>query len=268
MKNFITLFLIFSSLISQAQYGKVAKPVIADSAFTIPLFTVSYAKQWTGSDMASRFGANNNIGGSFAVKTKTNWYFGIKGSFIWGATVKQNNILDNIATRFPTYDDNDNFDGEQILTINSNGNVSEIFLDQRGSSFFAIGGRLFNNFAPNKNSGILVYGGIGTLHHKISIKYQGDDIPQLNDKLKEGYDRLSLGFAVNGFVGYLFMSKNRLLNFYAGFDYTQGWTKSLRKYNYDTQAPDNKVNNDILYGVRIGWILRLNKRSTQEFYYN
>ena len=268
MKNFITIVLMLSSFFLKAQYANEPQPEILDSAYTIPLFTVSYAKQWTSGDMNNRFGANNNIGGSFAIKTKTNWYFGIKGSFIWGADVKQNNILDGIAARFPAYDDNGNYDGEQILTINANGNVSEIFLDQRGSSFFAIGGRLFNKFAPNKNSGILAYGGIGTLHHKISIKFQDGDLPQLNDQLKEGYDRMSLGFAVNGFVGYLFMSKNRLLNFYAGFDYTQGWTKSLRKYNYDTQAPDNKVNTDILYGFRIGWILRLNKRSTQEFYYN
>jgi len=268
MKIVFTFLIVFCSLFLKAQYTSTAIPEIGDSAFAIPLFTVSYAKQWTAGDMNDRFGANNNIGGSFAVKTKDNWYFGIKGNFIWGADVKQNDILDGIAARFPAYDEDGDYDGEQILAINANGNVSEIFLDQRGTSFFVVGGRMFNVFAPNKNSGILLYGGVGTLHHKISIKYQGDDLPQLNDNYKEGYDRMSFGVAVNGFLGYLFMSKNRLLNFYGGFDYTQGWTKSLRKYNYDTQAPDNKTYKDILYGFRVGWILRLNKRSTQEFYYN
>jgi len=46
------------------------KPVVSDSAYTIPLFKASYAVQLTGADMADRFGTNNNIGGSFAVKTK------------------------------------------------------------------------------------------------------------------------------------------------------------------------------------------------------
>lgn len=267
MRFFLVITFLLANTYTKAQYTAKPSPTAKDSAFAIPLFTVSYAKQWTAGDMNNRFGANNNIGGSFAVKTKNNWYFGIKGSFIWGADVKQNDILDGIAQRFPAYNEDGNYDGEQILAINSNGNVSEIFLDQRGSSFFIVGGRLFNQFAPNKNSGILAYGGIGTLHHKISIKYQ-DNLPQLTDQLKEGYDRMSLGLAVNGFLGYLFMSKNRLLNFYGGFDFTQSWTKSLRKFNYDTQAPDNKTSKDILYGIRVGWILRLNRRSTQEFYYD
>ena len=63
------------------------------------------------------------------------------------------------------------------------------------------------------------------------------------------------------------MSKNRLANFFGGFDYTYGRTKSLRKFNYDTQENDTKTHTNILYGVRIGWIIRLNKRQSQEYYY-
>ena len=255
------------SLITKAQFltENVEEP---DSSFTIPMITVSYARQWTGSDLAKRFGFNNNIGGSFALKTKSQWYFGVKGNFIWGSNVKQNNILDGIASRKDLLDDDGNFAGEEILAINNEGNLVEIFLDERGSSFFLIGGKLFNVLSPNKNSGILAYGGIGTLHHKISIKYKGEGLPILNDELKKGYDRLSFGYAVNGFIGYLFMSENRLLNFYGGFDITQGWTKSLRKYNYDTQSIDTKTNSDLLYGIRLGWIIRLNRRKSETFYFN
>ena len=125
---------------------------------------------------------------------------------------------------------------------------------------------MINKFAPNKNSGILFYGGVGMLQHKISIKFQ-DDIVALTDEHKKGYDRFSYGYAVNGFLGYLFLSKNRLLNFFGGFDYTHAWTKNLRKYNYDTQETDNKIHTDILYGIKVGWIIRLNKRQAEEFYY-
>ncbi|MBL1232821.1 MAG: hypothetical protein COA31_008885 [Flavobacteriales bacterium] len=229
------------------------KPVVSDSAYTIPLFKASYAVQLTGADMADRFGTNNNVGGSFAVKTKKNWYYGIKGNFLWGATVRQNNILDQIKDS----------DG---MVINSEGKPTEVFFDQRGSSFFLVGGRMFNVLAPNKNSGFLVYGGIGTLQHKISIKYQGT-IHSLTDEHKKGYDRFSFGYAVNAFAGYMYLSKNRLINFFGGVDLTQGWTKNLRKFNYDTGMPDNKVNSDFLYGFRVGWIIRLNKRTQEEFYY-
>lgn len=256
----------YCSIIAKSQYASSPKET-PDSSFTIPIITVSYARQWPGSDLANRFGFNNNIGGSFAVKTKSNWYYGFKGNFLWGSNVKENNILDDITTRSTVFDEKGNFDGEQIIAIDNNGSLVEVFLDERGSSFFLIGGKLFNQFAPNENSGILIYGGAGTLHHKISLKYQGN-LPTLNDDIKKGYDRLSLGLAVNGFLGYLFMSKNRLLNFYGGIDITQGWTKSLRKYNYDTQSIDNKTNSDLLYGIRLGWIIRLNKRKQEQFYYN
>ena len=266
MKIYFLLFFIFWSFVLKAQFV-LPQEEVSDSAFTIPMITVSYAKQWSGGDLANRFGFNNNIGGSFAVKTKKHWFFGFKGNFIWGGNVKQNDILDGITSKNYIYDNNGNFVDQEILAISDDGSVVEIFLDERGTSFFLTVGKLFNVIAPNKNSGILAYGGVGTLHHKISIQFKGN-VPALTNDLKEGYDRLSFGYAINGFLGYLFMSKNRLVNFYAGFDYTQGWTRNMRKYNYDTQAFDNKTNNDILYGIRLGWIIRLNKRKSQEFYFN
>ncbi len=253
MKQLLFLILFLSTLGLKAQFviEKKEKP---DTAFTIPMLTASYAYQWTASDMADRFGSNHNIGGSFAVKSKTNWYYGFKGNFIWGGEVTDTRVLRNISTS----------DG---YIIDNEGRPTNVYLGERGSSFFLIGGRMINKFSPNKNSGILVYGGVGMLQHKISIKFQ-DDIVALTDKHKEGYDRFSSGYAVNGFIGYLFMSKNHLLNFFGGFDYTHGWTKNLRKFNYDTQEVDTKTNTNILYGLRVGWILRLNRRQAQEYYYN
>ena len=248
---FAILFL--SSLFSQAQFV-LEKQEIQDSAYTIPMITVSYAYQFTASDMASRFGPNSNIGGSFAIKTKSNWYYGFNGSFIFGGKVNEPNLLSAIQTSDGTVIDN-----EGILT--------DVYLGERGSSFFLIGGRLINKFTPNKNSGILVYAGFGMLQHKISIKFQGN-VPSLTDEHKKGYDRFSVGHAANGFVGYLFLSKNRLLNFFGGFDYTVGWTKNWRKYNYDTQKLDEGTHTNVLYGVRVGWIIRLNRRQQQDFYFN
>ena len=95
-----------------------------------------------------------------------------------------------------------------------------------------------------------------------------DDVVSLTDEHKKGYDRFSLGLAANGFAGYLFLSKNRLLNFFGGFDYTVGWTKSLRKFNFDTNKTDTETHKNVLYGIRLGWIIRLNKRQSQDYYYH
>lgn len=268
MKQVSIIFILLFSFttIAKGQFV-IEKKEVKDTAFTIPMINVSYAYQWTASEMADRFGPNHNIGGSFMVKTKKNWIYGFKGNFLWGADVKQNNILDDIGSRLPYYDEDGNFEGEEISVIDNEGRPTVVHLGQRGSSFFLIGGKMINKLAPNKNSGFIVYGGAGILQHKISIKFQ-DDVASLTDEHKKGYDRFSLGYAVNGFAGYLFMSKNRLLNFFGGFDYTHGWTKSLRKFNYDTQESDTKTHSNVLYGIRIGWIIRLNKRQSQDYYYH
>lgn len=252
MKQLFFILILLAGFSAKAQFV-IEKTEVPDSSFTIPMFSVSYAYQWVGSDMATRFGSNSNIGGSFTVKTQNNWYYGFKGNFLWGADVKEPNILTNILT-------------EDGSAIDNDGRLTDITLGQRGSSFFLLGGRLINKLAPNLNSGILVYGGFGMLQHKISIKFQ-DNIASLTDEHKKGYDRFSVGYAANGFIGYLFLSKNRLINFFGGFDYTIGWTKSLRKYNYDTQEVDTDRHTNTLYGVRLGWIIRLNKRQNQDFYY-
>ncbi len=253
MKSLFSILLIIATQVAFSQFV-IEKKEVPDSAYTIPMFQASYAYQWPGAEMADRFSSNSNVGASITVKTKKGWYYGIKGNFIWGGSVQDPTILSNIATS----------DGS---VIDNEGRLTDIYLGQRGSSFFLVGGKMFNVLSPNKNSGVLAYAGFGTLQHKISIKFE-DDIVALSDEYKKGYDRFSVGYAANAFVGYLFLSKNRLINFFGGFDYTVGWTKNLRKYNYDTQQEDTKRHTNTLYGVRVGWIIRLNRRQTQEYYYN
>ena len=253
MKNLFFSVLFLFSFFSQAQFVE-EKPARKDTAYTIPMVTVSYAYQWAGQELTDRFGSNHNIGASFMVKTKNKWIYGLKGNFIWGENVTDQNILKGISTSTDE-------------VIDDNGLLTEVYLGERGSSFFLFGGKMISVLAPNKNSGFIFYGGPGILQHKISMKFK-DELASLTDEHKKGYDRFSMGFAINGFAGYLFLSKNRLLNFFGGFDYTVGWTKSLRKYNYATQQHDNNTYTNSLFGIRVGWIIRLNKRQSQEYYYD
>ncbi|MCB9364901.1 MAG: hypothetical protein H6587_10055 [Flavobacteriales bacterium] len=252
MKLFFLIFGLLFNLIAFGQFGQSAAP--KDSAFTIPMIVASYAHQWSGGDLANRFGHNNNVGGSFLIKNKRHWVYGLKGNFIWGNKVKENTILGDLLT-------------EDSYIIDNEGRLTSVYLEERGASFFLVGGKIFNVLTNNSNSGIMIYGGVGTLHHKIRITYK-DEVNILSEENKKGYDRLSFGYAINGFIGYMHLSKNRFLNFFGGFDYTQGWTKSLRKFNYDTQQEDTQISNNILYGFRLGWIIRLNKRTHQEYYYD
>ena len=53
----------------------------------------------------------------------------------------------------------------------------------------------------------------------------------------------------------------------AGIEYGQAFTKSLRKYNYDTQSPDLKNRQDSYLGFKVGWMILFHKKAPKEFYF-
>lgn len=250
MKSF--LFSIFILLLSVSLLAQVS---IKDSSIFTPLICGSYSYQMPGGDLAKRFGNNSNLGVDILFKTKKNWIYGIQYSFLFGEKIYENNILDNLKNK----------DG---WIINRNGQEAIIRLFERGHSYMGKFGRLFNIMAPNPNSGFFITLGAGYLHHKIRIDNIGNDVPQLNKEFKKGYDRLTGGFALQGFAGYLFLSNSRLTNFYIGVELTQAWTKSLRSFNYDTMQADTQKRIDQLTGFRFGWIIPIYKKSPREFYYD
>lgn len=249
---FWILFLFYSCFaFSQSRKNKPEKP---DSAFTVPMITANYGMMLKGAEIANRFGMNYSVGGTFAFKNKNHWFYGIKGSYNWGSQVNETTIIDNLKT-------------SEGMVIDDEGRLTFIYLEERGTTFFLTFGKLFNILIKNKNSGILAYGGIGTIHHKIKIGFK-DKIKSLSEEYLKGYDRLSFGYGINGFLGYMHLSKNRFINFYGGIDLIYGHTQSLRKFNYDTEKPDTEMISNFMYGFNVGWIIRLNKRTRDEFYYD
>jgi hypothetical protein len=228
--------------------------VVRDSLLFDPHVSVSYAFHLPGGDMVDRFGNSHNIGLGFHIKAKTNWYYGIQGSYEFGSTVIEPGLMQNLT-----------IEGGYIMDIQ--GQLSKISIQQRGFMVTLDGGRLFPIIGPNKNSGILAYGGIGFMQHKIRIEHQENEIPQLEGEYLKGYDRLSNGLAFHQFIGYYHMSNNRLVNFFVGIEAWQGLTQGRRPQYFDTQQPGNAKRFDALGGIRAGWTLHLYKRLSNGFYY-
>ena len=120
----------------------------------------------------------------------------------------------------------------------------------------------------NKNSGIFMYVGLGYMQHKINIYDVDKTLPQITGNLKKGYDRLTGGPAAEQFIGYMFLARNRLVNWFAGIEIQEGFTTGLRGYQYDLMGTDNKQRHDILFGIKLGWMLPLYQKAPKEFYYN
>jgi hypothetical protein len=245
--------LLFLSCISY--FRADAQHDIRDSSLAFPMIGATFAYQLPGGDMSERFGNNLNIGGVFLWKLKSNWILGIEGDFIFSDDVKEKNILD----KYKTPDGN---------IINQNGQYADVFLYERGLKFDAKIGKIFPVIGPNKNSGLMGMLGLGYIEHKIRIETPESNIPYLSDEYAKGYDRLCSGFALTEFLGYMNFGNNRLLNFYAGFEFTQGFTKNRRELNFDTGLKDGEQRTDLLFGIRLGWVFPLYKRVSNKIYFN
>lgn len=241
----LTLLLIFCSCFAAAQI---------DSAQALPIVGISLGGQIPGGDLAKRFGPNLNLGINCLYKTKQNWLMGIESHYFFGKNVKED-VLTQLRT-------------ENGSVIDNEGRPADLRVSERGLGIHAVFGRVFKFLSSNPNSGLMATVGVGYLQHKINLYDAQQKIAAVKGDLKYGYDRLSNGISTSQFVGYLFMSENRMLNFYFGFEAYQGFTKSVRKLNYDTGLPDTNRRKDFQYGIRFGWVLPLYKRTPNEYYYN
>ena len=241
----ICILLVFLSLISKAQI---------DSAISVPIVGIHFGGQLPAGDLVKRFGPALNIGGAFMYKTNKNWLLGIESNYFFGAKVKED-VLSQLKSSSGSVVDNEGFPADLRVT-------------ERGLGVHFTFGRVFKFLSANPNSGLMCSVGAGYLQHKINLYDAQQKVAAIKGELRYGYDRLTNGVSCSQFLGYLFLSESRLLNFYFGFEAYQGFTKSVRKLNYDTGLTDTEPRLDLIYGFRFGWILPLYKKKPNDFYYN
>lgn len=248
-------YLIFTLLCVVAFSPARAQQNVKDSTVSCVGFGFSYAAQMPGGDLALRFGNNSSAGASFWGKTKKNYWFGLSWSYLFSQNLKETGILDSIATS----------DGQ---VINKEGKYSDVQLYQRGFTLAVSAGKIFPKaFGLNQNSGLMLTGGVGYIQHRIRIIDNGSLTPPLSDEYLKGYDRLTGGLLVQEFAGYWFQGRKKRVNFYAGIECIQGFTRSMRSWDYDLMRPDTQQRVDLLWGVRVGWNIPIYRRPARDYYY-
>lgn len=205
-------------------------------------------------DMAKRFGVSYRLGIAMKYKTAKNWIYGLKGELITGNNIREDSLMINLKT-------------SQGGVITQLGDVLNVGIFERGYMLGVEFGRIFPLLQANKNSGVTTIFSAGFMQHKIKLFDKDNSFPQLRDNYFKGYDRLSNGMYLENFTGYTYYSSNKLINFYAGLDVVWGYTKGRRDYLYDVARADNDRRNDILFGFKLGWIVPIYKKVTEETYY-
>ena len=229
---------------------------VKDSSLMIPMLHVSYAYMLPGADMADRFGGNSSIGGGVNLKFKKNWLIGADFNYLFGNKVKgADSLFSSIET-------------EDGFIINRDGELDAPLVFERGYYISLRFGKLFPIWSPNKNSGPFVMASAGYFQHKIRIENANNTIPQVTGDYKKGYDKLSSGIGISEFIGYMYFGNSRFVSFYGGFEFTQAFTRSRRTYDFNLRGYDATKRLDVLYAVKIGWIIPFYKKVPTGYYYD
>lgn len=254
MKHFLLSILLFT-----VSFTVVSQRNMVDSIIPTPLFGVQYGGTWSEGDLKERFGYFNHVGIAGGYKFQKNWYVGIAGDFMFGnkITLTHHDLFHHLMDSYGNITD-------------QNGDVGTILTFARGFHVNLEAGKVFNQLGHNKNSGLFIKIGGGYLNHRIRIESNDHVVPLLEKEYRKGYDRLTTGFNTSQFIGYLFMSDNSFLNFYAGFYMQEGFTKNRRTIFWDKPNEPVPTNTrlDIMYGFKIGWLIPVYKRVPKDYYYD
>lgn len=189
-----------------------------------------------------RFTNFSGFGAGASYRWENKWMAGFNFGAMWGGGVKDNAALDTII-------------GPSQNLIDNNGNLAIIRLFSRGYHTNAYVGYLLNLKKKNPNSGIVFRAGAGYLEHKIKYQHTMNIMPQLENGMYKGYDRLTSGWMLTQFIGYQYSSYLRKIHFWGGIEFSEGFTKNRRGFNYDTRQFDTKLRHDNLISFRLGFMI-------------
>tara|TARA_B100000497_G_C7623276_1_gene374507 strand:+ start:229 stop:1011 length:783 start_codon:yes stop_codon:yes gene_type:complete len=249
------LKLVFCLLLLIAVASKTkAQKSISDSSISVSHIDFMYSLQIPSADLADRFGFFHGIGGGFFYKASNNFEYGGGATFLFGNQLRERSIIDNLLTQNSTI-------------LDSDGRAANLLVSMRGWQVRGNIGKVFSFNRPNPNSGVLVRLGIGFMQHKIRVEDRQVNTPQLAWPYQKGYDRLSNGLMLTQFVGYQIYSNTKLVNFYAGIEFNEAFTKNRRAYNFSEKRQDTDARFDSSIGFKFGWMIPIYKRAPKDFYF-
>ena len=229
-----------------------------DTAAPMIWLDAHFAYHFPLGDLRTMFKNNFAVGPGFTFKSASNWTVGFHFDYMFGANMRDSAFFNGTLAN------------DQGIVIDGNGLVSQGGITAEGR-YWTVQADFGKIIPVNrwKNSGIWLRLGAGYFSHRLRLDDFGNQYPQLEGNYAKGYDRRSGGFVLNQFVGYQFVRKNRMLNFYIGLEFHEIWTKPNRNYVlYEGPTDDMKAKFSGLVGFKAGWNIPLYERkTTTTFYY-
>jgi len=213
---------------------------------------IAYGASLPGGDLKDRYGENLQFSLFSQHITKSNYFYGVDFTFLFGNKVKED-VLASFRTN-------------EGYFLGSSGLGTDVFLRQRGLTLTFMAGKIIP-LKKGSRSGIKLGAGAGVLQHNIRFLDDNNAVPQLGGELRKGYDRMTRGFTLRQQLGYQILSKNKRVNFEFSFVFFQGFTNEVRAYHFDTGTPAQKNRLDLGFGIQAAWILPFYLNSSETIYY-
>lgn len=246
-KKFLALAFLFLPIYVSAQS-------VRDSAIQLGMFSFHASSHLPAGDISKRYGVSYGVGGSYWLKTRTNWILSADFTFMFGENFKEESIFSGLMDH-------------QGFFITTNGSQMYPTISERGFYGGLRLGKIFPVFGPNPNSGLMVSASAGLLQYQTFFRLEENSIPVLVDDYAKMLDYLTNGFALNQFIGYLHLDNEQPINFYAGFEFHQAWTRGRRDWLYNLKGPETGLRHDFLFGIRVGWIFPVGRKNTGTYTY-
>jgi len=209
----------------------------------LPAFDLVFPTQ----DFGKRFGTISALGLGIGYKTNRNVTFNATFKTWFGSRVKEVGMLDSLK-------------GSSGELIDANGNYASISYAMRGSNYSFKLGKIIRT-EKNANNGIWLQGGFSYAQHRIKIEYQKDVLPQLDNDMYKGYDRLTGGVGLLASIGYHHITSNNTVSYFFNVEFGFNQTQSLRAYNFDTRSKDQNKRKDYFNALSFGIILPVNAKT-------
>jgi len=240
----------------QAQETEKTSQKQVDSATFNVYISAAYAYHFPFADWAKMFKSHSSINAALGLKTASNWTFDVNYCYLFNNTV-----------RYPEYVLGKIINSSGLI-ISENGVTTSVSVEQRGWSLTFNAGKIFPVLPYNKNSGIWLKISGGYMEYKYKLGNFENNVPQLTGNYAKLYDNKSRAFVCSQFLGFFYMSKFRMLNFYGGVEVSEIWGKSIRGFFMPVNGPDLNTKFGLQVGLKFGWLIPLyEKRKIKKIYY-
>lgn len=236
--------------------GVLLTPILTYGG-TYPFSKISRVKDTTGSFgiylnagtafhkpfgiLQDRFSRFWGVPVSLTIKARNNYYYQLEHSVLLGGQVSEPNMFAGLT-------------GDADLLYDIDGFPSIVRRYMRGFYWKLEIGKDFMYFGKQKLSSLSAGIGTGFLQHRIFLKFDRGQIPQIEGDYATGFDRLTNGFYTSQNLTYRYVNP-KTLSLYAGIYFQEGFTKNRRIWNNGADNSIYKPRTEIFPAFQAGLII-------------